>query len=415
MRPVRSSSSEYLASICTALRGLELANNQRPAAVELHGYLNSAVGVGEAARRYLAALRAAQVQVLERDVPLPGRDVVARESEPAPDSSTALVAWTILCMNPEQMLPYLDGLDVSVQPGRSTIGIWSWEVDVLPQGWREASRRVDEIWTYSEFAARLIGAGVDVPVRSVPPPLSRPAANGERMYGLPEGFRFLVMFDYLSTPERKNPAGAIEAFQRAFRPEDEAKLIVKSVNAQHRPERHREIVASCQGREDIVLIDRTVSAGQRDALVAACDCYMSLHRSEGHGLPIAEAMRAGKPVVATAYGGNTEFMDERNSYPIRWRPSKVGPGVEHYPSDATWAEPDLEHAAQALRAVFDDRQEATRRASLGRHEVSSQLAPQVVGRQMVAHMELLRQAYGNGRQRRGKRLFSPPWRMARGS
>ncbi len=371
----------------------------RPFAVELTGYLSSAVGVGEAARRYVVALRAAGVAVLESDVPLPGRDSVERGSPPVPGPADGSIACNIVCMNPEQMVPYLDGPDAPACADRRTIGIWSWEVDVLPPGWREASRRLSEIWTYSVFSAKLIAPGVDVPVRNVPPPICRPALSGERVAGLPDGFRFLVMFDYLSTLERKNPVGAIEAFQRAFRPEDGAALVVKSVNARHRTERHGEIVAACQGREDIVLIDRTVSSSERDALVAACDCYVSLHRSEGHGLPIAEAMQAGKPVVATSYGGNIEFMDDGNSYPVAWAPSKVGLGVEHYPQGATWAEPDLEHAAQMLRAVFEDRDEAARRALRGRRDVSARLAPEVVGRQMLARIASLT----NARGRRGPR------------
>lgn len=368
----------------------------RSLAVELHGYLGSAVGVGEAARRYVAALRAAGVAVLERDVPLPGRDLIRRAPSSRPVPAGESIACNILCMNPEQMVPHLEGLDGPAMVGRSTVGIWSWEVDVLPPGWREASRRLDEIWTYSAFSAELIARGVDVPVHHVPPPICELSTSCERPTVLPDGFRFLVMFDYLSTLERKNPLGAIDAFRRAFGPQDGAVLVVKSVNGRHRPERHEEIVSACGGREDIALIDRTVSNDERDALLAACDCYVSLHRSEGHGLPIAEAMHAGRPVVATSYGGNTEFMDESNSYPVAWTSAKVGPGVEHYPQDATWAEPDLDHAAQMLRTVLEDREGAARRASRGRREVSARLAPEAVGRRMIAHIELLTEDRGVG-------------------
>jgi|SRR6185437_12715840 len=384
----------------------------RPFAVELTGYLNSAVGVGEAARRYVLALRSAGVAVLERDVPLPGRDAVERGSPSVLVPADGSIACNILCLNPEQMVPYLEGPDAPRCADRRLIGIWSWEVDVLPPGWREASRRLSEIWTYSAFSAKLIAPGVDVPVRNIPPPICRPALSGERVAGLPDGFRFLLMFDYLSTLERKNPVGAIEAFQRAFRPEDGAALVVKSVNARHRPERHGEIVAACQGRDDIVLIDRTVSSGERDALLAACDCYVSLHRSEGHGLPIAEAMQAGKPVVATSYGGNTEFMDDANSYPVAWTPSKVGLGVEHYPQGASWAEPDLEHAARILRVVLDDRDGAARRAARGRRDVSARLAPEVVGRQMVAHIAPFTKAHGGGGPRSLFKRFVASRRVA---
>ena len=109
---------------------------ERVPGVELAGYLSSAVGVGEAARRYVGALRSVGVPVSERDVPLPGRDSVQAEFPSDPPAPTDAVAFNLLCLNPEQMVPYLDGPDAPLHSDRMTIGIWSWEVDVLPPGWR---------------------------------------------------------------------------------------------------------------------------------------------------------------------------------------------------------------------------------------------------------------------------------------
>lgn len=361
----------------------------RPLAVELAGYLNSAVGVGEAARRYVSALRSVGVEVLERDVPLPGRDSAGAEPSmgisPKPDS----ISFNLLCLNPEQMVPYLEGPDGPPSAGRRTIGIWSWEVDVLPPGWVEAAAGLDDIWTYSSFAAGLIEAGIGAPVQSIPPPVCVSSFTSSSPIDLPKGFRVLVMFDYLSTLQRKNPLGAIEAFKQAFRPEDGAVLIVKSVNGKHRPERKAEITAASGGRSDIALIDQTMSGVERDALIAACDCYLSLHRSEGHGLPLAEAMMAGKAVVATAYGGNTEFMSKGNSFLVDWKPTRVGEGVEHYPPEASWAEPDIGHAARLLRMVRDDPQGTARRVAQGRTDVLAMLAPEAVGERMLVRAEQL--------------------------
>ncbi|HEY3759868.1 MAG TPA: glycosyltransferase [Solirubrobacteraceae bacterium] len=356
---------------------------ERVPGVELAGYLSSAVGVGEAARRYVAALRSVGVPVSERDVPLPGRDSVQGGLPSGPRPSADAVDFNLLCLNPEQMVPYLDGPEAPAHGDRMAIGIWSWEVDVLPPGWREASERLVEVWTYSRFAAALIGAGLDVPVLGFPPPLASQGEADARAVTaaleLPAGFRVLMMFDYLSTLERKNPLGAIAAYRRAFQPGDGAVLVVKSVNGRHRPERLQEVMAAVDGRPDVVVIDRTLSGGERDALLASCDCYLSLHRSEGHGLPLAEAMALGKPVVATAYGGNIEFMDETNSYLVACAPAPVGEHVEHYPAGATWAEPDIEHATHLLRAIHRDPQAAQSRAQRGRSDVQALLAPATVG------------------------------------
>ncbi len=380
-------------------------NHDQAIAVEIAGYLSSAVGVGEAARLYTCALRAAGAEVQARDVPLPGRDRVEMGLAEGPAPSVA-IPFEIICLNPEQMIPYLDQREAPREP-RRTIGVWSWEVDVLPAGWREASHRLDEIWTYSAFAAQLIDEGVEAPVRSVPLPAWGEPTHRGRASGLPEGFRVLVMFDFLSTLQRKNPLGAIEAYKRAFAPDEGSVLVLKSVNGRHRPEQRSQIAAAADARPDIVLRDGTVSGAERDALLSECDCVLSLHRSEGYGLPLAEAMAMGKPVLATAYGGNTEFMDERNSYPIPWTPALVGEGVEHYPAGATWAEPDLDRAALALRAVRYEAEQARELAARGREVVERRLSLEAVGAQMVQRLRALGAPRGRSRLPLVRRLWRP--------
>jgi glycosyltransferase involved in cell wall biosynthesis len=375
-------------------------NGDAPA-VELAGYLGAAAGVGEAARRYVWALRSAGVEVLERDVPLPGRDAAESDLPAGLRPSAEAVGFNLLCLNPEQMVPYLAGPEAPATAGRASIGLWSWEVDVVPPGWSAAAASVAEVWTYSRFAARLIGAATGTPVWGIAPPVVQAAHPVPLPFQLPTGFRVLVMFDYLSTLERKNPLGAIAAYRRAFRPEEGAVLVVKSVNGRHRPQREAELLEAIGGRPDIALIDRTVSGAERDALIAACDCCLSLHRSEGHGLPLAEAMALGKPVVATAYGGNVEFMSEANAYLVAWSPARVGEQVEHYPATASWAEPDLEHAARLLRAVREEPEEAQRRVRQAQIDVRALLAPEVVGAQMRGRLEHLQEAEFGRRGRRG--------------
>jgi glycosyltransferase involved in cell wall biosynthesis len=333
------------------------------------------------------------VPVLPHNVPLPGRDLAGSPAPPAESPSEESIGFNLLCLNPEQMVHFIDGPDAPPDASRRTVGIWTWEVDILPAGWADAADRVDELWTNSDFAARLIGSALGRPVLSFPPPIassaSLPARADPGVGTLPGGFRVLCMFDFLSTLERKNPVGAIEAFTQAFRPGEGPCLVIKTLNGKHRPEPLAALVEAAGGRDDVMLVDRAISGLQRDALVAACDCFLSLHRSEGLGLPLAEAMAAGKPVIATGYGGNLEFMDEYNSYLVDWRTTAVGAGVEHYPQGACWAEPNIDHAAALLRAVYKDQAGAAERAARGRRSALEKLAPEVVGNRIKKRLTQL--------------------------
>ncbi len=131
-----------------------------------------------------------------------------------------------------------------------------------------------------------------------------------------------------------------------------------------------------------------MSADDKNAMIAACDCYVSLHRSEGFGLTAAEAMLLGKPVIATRYGGNLEFMTDENSYLVDWTPIAVGEDAHPYPVNGTWADPDLEQAASLMRIVFDDPEQASARAQLGRRDVLDRHSPRVAGEQMEARLRL---------------------------
>ena len=166
---------------------------------------------------------------------------------------------------------------------------------------------------------------------------------------LPEDFLFLFSFDYLSVFERKNPLAVVEAFARAFDPGDGAMLVIKCING----DTIRSTTNGCWPRPraapDIQIIDRYLTPREKDALTAACDCYVSLHRSEGFGLTMAEAMYLGKPVIATAYSGNLDFMTAENSLLVDTGSCRSAPARAPYPAEGEWAEPDVDRAAGLMR------------------------------------------------------------------
>ena len=149
------------------------------------------------------------------------------------------------------------------------------------------------------------------------------------------------------------------------------------------------------------VIDRSLPRAERDALIAACDCYVSLHRAEGFGFPLAEAMASGKPVVATGYSGNLEYMTARNSWLVDHTLVPIGPGADPYPADGTWAEPDLDHAARALREVADDPDAGQRRALCGKEDLQRAHSPEAAGADMARRLARIHERWGE--RARGER------------
>jgi glycosyltransferase involved in cell wall biosynthesis len=359
--------------------------------VNVAGFFTAELGVGEAARLLISGLDAAAIPAL----PIQGHLVPpSRQDEQFAYARIDEAAYpvNILCINGDGVPVFAREAGRSFFEGRYTIALWWWEVGEPPADWSQAYKFLDEIWVASQHIYDAIAPTSPVPVvrMTLPVLTSRLTAGTRAELGLPEdGFMFLYVHDYHSVAARKNPLGLIEAFLRAFPPGAGAKLVLKSINAETRPEEHERIVLAARGHEDIVLLDAYVSGAEKNAMIAACDCYVSLHRSEGFGLTAAEAMLLGKPVIATRYGGTLEFMNDENSYLVRWTPAPVGDGAYPYPPAGIWAEPDLGHAAELMRHVFDEREEAGRRGQIARLEMLEHHSPEVAGEAMRGRLALI--------------------------
>jgi glycosyltransferase involved in cell wall biosynthesis len=181
-----------------------------------------------------------------------------------------------------------------------------------------------------------------------------------------------MSFDHLSVTERKNPIGAIEAFVAAFAPDEGPVLIVKTMNGRGRWTHHQRVLAAAAGRRDIVVWDEHLSRSDNMALVRSADCMVSLHRSEGLGLHLAEAMWLGTPTIATRYSGNVDFMDDTCALLVGYDRVNVTRGQGVYPSTATWAAPHLDEAAEAMRAISADAALHDRLATAGRARMEAQ-------------------------------------------
>ncbi len=383
--------------------------------VRVTGYMSHVLGLGSAARGYARALTAAGVEVSTVTVAL---DHVEAPTLLAADYGRhgydELVTdgghgFELVCVNPDELPGYVGSLGADYFRG-PRIGVWGWEVNTIPSRWSRAFPLVNEIWVYSRFVAENIGAVAPVPVTALPPPVSAPAPTAPVRLGVPDGFLFLFIFDYMSTLQRKNPVGLIEAFRRAFSAGEGARLLIKTINAPLRPLHEEALLDAARGRADIHIVDRSLSPEEMDGLIADCDCYVSLHRSEGFGLTMAEAMAVGKPVIATAYSGNVDFMNRENSLLVDYELTHVGPGVEIYPPEGDWAEPSVEHAAALMRQVYDDPAAGAALGARAREDIARTLSPQATGAAMRGRLTQLASATPAGRTRQIRRRLRLPRR-----
>jgi glycosyltransferase involved in cell wall biosynthesis len=396
-----------------AIAASTVSQSQPPAAVELPsgvhvlGYLRTESGVGEMARGLIKALQAADVPLSLTDIDLGVRSRREDSSLETPGKGSDH-PFNLMVVNADQVEIVAEHLGPDVFAGRTTIGYWAWEMDVFPDEWLPAFCHLDELWTFSRFCVDVFSSVSPIPVRRVPLPVTVPdgiAADRAEFDLPPDAHVVLSVFDFLSYFDRKNPLALVEAYRRSLGDREDALLLLKASNPDFAPERVEELRAALTGLR-VRFIDQTLPREAVWRLIACCDVYASLHRAEGFGLPLLESMALGKPVLATAYSGNVDFMNPANSLPVGYRMVPVSRPEGPYTPGMMWADADVDHAAELLRTVYEDRELATRLGAAARAYVDEHHTPEAVARivrQRLSH--LLRSTPS------AAAVPSPRWRM----
>lgn len=315
------------------------------------GYFGAASGLGSATRRLYDGLCTAGLTPLQADLTGPLRQ--------GPWGAPLVVptgAGTLIVHVNGPMLPWaLLAIGRRAVANKRVIAVWNWELPLLPRDWERGLQACHRIWVPSRFTAqactRLGGPPVTVVPYPQPPP--RPSALRRTDFGLPEdAFIGLQVFDAASSLARKNPLAAIAAHRAAFGNSSDHLLVLKAHNAARAGRAWAEVVAAAAATPNVRLIDQHMPRDDLSALMAAADVIVSLHRAEGYGFVIAEAMALGKPVVATGWSGNVDFMAGPGSYPVPWRlvPAR-DPQTTYELPQMEWAEPDIAAAAAMLEAI----------------------------------------------------------------
>ncbi|MEJ0088727.1 MAG: glycosyltransferase [Limisphaerales bacterium] len=359
--------------------------------VNYFGYLGSRLGIGEAARGNIDALHVRGLDVQAINVShMSSSEMGEWDLQPAelenvlPDSNI-----NIIHINPDQLHIFRESKGMPSLGGYYNIGVWAWETLKFPEEWFDRFALLDEIWVGGSIMAKAISAVSPVPVVHVPHVVKVPQMQPDRKrFGIAaDETVFLFMFDFFSTTARKNPQAVIESFRKAFTPNDPVRLFMKSMNGTNKEE-FAALQETARGMK-VTFLDQALDGNERYVLVASCDIFVSLHRAEGFGLCIAEAMAMGKPVIATGWSGNMDFMDVNNSLPVRFELKELKEDCLPYRAGTLWAEADTDHAAELMRKLWQDKELAGRLGSRARHDIEKNFSPEVIGEKMAARLSLV--------------------------
>jgi len=345
--------------------------------VVIVGFLSSPSGLGQAARLAAAAFAREGVSVFGVDL---GRHFF--EGGGAIDHGIAaggrLVgpAHVIININ-APYLPYaLWLLGRRFLRDKHLTGYWAWELPNVPPSWSRGYRCVHDIAVPSRFVASAVAArSAGRPVMVAPHPVALdPPPPAVRRQGAPyspaQPFTVMSVLNVASGFERKNPLALITAFRQAFGNDPSARLRLSVVNADHFPPAGSAITKAVAGQANIEVNWHSMDRDAFRAWWGTPDLYASLHRAEGFGLPLAEAMCAGYPVLATGWSGNLEFMTEDNAFLVGYRLADIkDPQAKYSPAEGQWAEPDIDHAARLMRQIRGEPALAADRAERARMDI----------------------------------------------
>ncbi|HEX2770782.1 MAG TPA: glycosyltransferase, partial [Geobacteraceae bacterium] len=365
-----------------------------PPGVNFTGFFYGEFGVGVAARNYAHAFTSASIPHVLHNVAVAGQRFNDRTFTDFAQDNPYLI--NLVHVNADLTEAVTGTMDAGFFADHYNIGLWVWELERFPEQWHRHFERYHEIWVPSEFCRQAVAAVSPVPVVTMPHPIvldKGKATPNRKQFTLPgDDFVFLFVFDYLSVFQRKNPLAVVEAFKSAFSRQDKATLVIKCINAHYSQDMARLLEESAKGGK-IRFINRHLDNDEMLSLMASADSFVSLHRSEGFGLGIAQAMYLGKPVIATAYSGNMDFMTGENSFPVNYRLVELENDYGPYAKGNFWAEPDLKHAAELMRLLFDRRDLAIDRGEIAARDIIEKLNPETIGARVEQRVREIHTAY----------------------
>ena len=357
------------------------------------GFLTADLGVGESARCMVRAADAAGIPAALVPLKLNCKNRAGDQTYAARLQEDNPHDVNVVHLDPPASRDLDHHHGKHFRAGKYNIAYFAWELPEFPDAWTPSFDYYDEVWCPSDFTAAALRLKSPVPVLTMPHAISfvRPTdgtATLRARFGLaPDAFLFLTLFDFNSYAARKNPRAVLAAFRQSGLAGAGAALVVKVQNVAGNEADFAALQAGVRDLPGTVVLTETLPRADIYALEAACDCFVSLHRSEGFGLAVAESMYLGKPIVATDWSATAEFLNPANGCPVRATLVTLDQNHGPYAKGSTWADPDPSHAAEWMRRLVSDRALGVRLGAAARTTIETRFSPAVIGARYRRRLE----------------------------
>lgn len=367
----------------------------------LVGHPYTPIGMGEHVRATFRAMRAAGQAPQLLDIYKLEQPSPADQSEMEPSLQNKLSPINVFHINGGEVEQAWNHLSYHGQWDGYNVIYPLWELPRYPEEWAKQLDRFDEIWAPSRFIQESLEKVCTKPIHHMPMSceVTLTSFMGRRYFGIPEAdYTFLFFYDLRSYSTRKNPAGVLKAYRSllARRPYAKAHLVIKVNGVDTNPAAFEELQQQVADlHNNVTLIQRVMSGNEVKNLVRCCDCFVSLHRSEGYGFGCAEAMSLGHPVIATAYSGNMDYMAPEVSFGVDYQLVPVREGEYPHHENQLWAEPDYEQAVGYMVDLVDAPAKGRALGALARRHMQSRFAYRPIGLNYLNRLDAIRRTLGN--------------------
>ncbi len=320
--------------------------------LNVYGYLKGEFGVGKIPSYFLKAIKEKlkySLSIIDapHQIKDPNKSIHNNGSE-------GNYFANIYFVNADEIKRIKRELSFSDYIDKFEIGVWFWELEDFNPAFFNSFKELNEVWVFSKFMFKTLKKASPIPVYYFPFPYTPPDISFKKVEK--SKFRFLMVFDYYSDFERKNPIGTVKAFKKAFGNSKSIELVIKTVNSKIFPEQSKRLHMEASKSKNIVIIDKYLDKNSFYKLFISSDAYVSLHKAEGLGLNILDAIWFELPVILTHYGGPIDFFPKDYRYFVKFKKVPISPSVNAYKFNTLWASPNLEEAAEKMESVYKDRE-----------------------------------------------------------